>query len=74
MAKILLVEDEKCIRFTFKLFLEDDGHEVVLASDYYEALKRLSERMNYCTLPKGRLMQILGNKVSPLSPCGRGLG
>ena len=42
MARILVVDDEESIQFTFERFLTDDGHEVVGARDYEEALLRIS--------------------------------
>jgi two-component system response regulator HydG len=42
MAKILIVDDEESIRFTFDSFLSDVGHKVTTASDYHEALEILS--------------------------------
>jgi PAS domain S-box-containing protein len=43
MAKILVVDDEESIRFTFENFLSDIGHEVATAKDYDEALDRLHD-------------------------------
>lgn len=37
MAKILLVEDERSIRQALRFELEDEGHDVVYASDFTEA-------------------------------------
>jgi PAS domain S-box-containing protein len=42
MAKILIVDDEESIRFTFDSFLSDEGHEVATAGEYNEALEVLS--------------------------------
>lgn len=39
MAKILIVDDEESIRYTLKVFLSRDGHEVFTASNYHDALK-----------------------------------
>ena len=39
MSKILIVDDEKSIRSTFKIFLEKEGHEVFLAEDVSSAIK-----------------------------------
>jgi two-component system response regulator HydG len=41
---ILVIDDEESIRFTFSRFLAADGHDVVTAKDYREALARLDER------------------------------
>lgn len=41
MSKILIVDDEESIRYTFKSFLADEGHEVVSAPDYDAALDRI---------------------------------
>jgi len=38
-AKILIVDDEESIRFTFETFLSRDGHQVVCASDYGSAVE-----------------------------------
>ena len=42
MGKILVIDDEEGIRFTFQSFLSKEGHEVVTAEDYDAALKALS--------------------------------
>ncbi|MBI5664686.1 MAG: response regulator, partial [Nitrospirae bacterium] len=42
MAKILIVDDEESIRFTFDSFLSDEGHEVTTAGEYNEALDIIS--------------------------------
>ena len=41
--KILIIEDEEILRFTFKTFLSKEGHEVITAIDYSSALKLISE-------------------------------
>ena len=41
--KILVVDDEKGLRYTFESFLSDEGYEVSLASNYYEALEKISK-------------------------------
>lgn len=41
-AKILVVDDEKVLRFTFVELLSDAGYETVGAQDYEEALKKLA--------------------------------
>ena len=43
MAKILVVDDEQAILNSLKRFLEQEGHEVVLASGGLEALAILNE-------------------------------
>jgi two-component system, NtrC family, response regulator HydG len=43
MARILVIDDEESIRFTFESFLAEAGHEVVCATGYDEALERISE-------------------------------
>ncbi len=43
MARILVIDDEECIRFTFKSFLEEEGHEALCAGDFDEGLARVSE-------------------------------
>ncbi|HSB69945.1 MAG TPA: sigma 54-interacting transcriptional regulator [Candidatus Methylomirabilis sp.] len=43
MARILVIDDEESIRFTFESFLAEAGHQVVCATGYDEALTRLSE-------------------------------
>ena len=42
MARILVVDDEESIVYTFESFLSDEGHEVLTARSYEEALERLS--------------------------------
>jgi len=42
-SKILIIDNEESIRFTFASFLEDEGHAVVTAQDYREALPLLDE-------------------------------
>lgn len=39
--RILIVDDEEHVRFTFKKFLEEEGYDVVLADDYTMALDTL---------------------------------
>jgi DNA-binding NtrC family response regulator len=43
-ASILVVDDEDSIRFSFSRFLEAEGHDVITARDYREALARMDER------------------------------
>jgi two-component system, NtrC family, response regulator HydG len=43
MARILVVDDEESIVYTFESFLSDEGHDVLIARDYNEALTRVSE-------------------------------
>jgi len=42
-SRILVVDDEESIRFTFESFLTDEGYEVVTAKDYHEAVQKISE-------------------------------
>lgn len=42
-AKILVIDDEKSLRFTFQRFLSDEGYEVDTAADYQEALQRIQQ-------------------------------
>lgn len=42
-SKILIIDNEESIRFTFASFLEDEGHAVVTAQDYREASALLDE-------------------------------
>jgi len=37
--RILIVDDEESIRFTLECFLTDEGHEVVTAKSYGEAIE-----------------------------------
>lgn len=39
--KILVVDDEKVLRYTFEEFLKEEGYEVVCAGDYKEALEKV---------------------------------
>ena len=41
MSKILIVDDEESIRYTFQSFLADEGHDVMSASSYDQALDTL---------------------------------
>jgi two-component system, NtrC family, response regulator HydG len=43
VTRILVVDDEESIRFTFSSFLGDEGHSVVTAGNCREALERLGE-------------------------------
>ena len=40
---ILLIDDEESIRFTFHRFLAAEGHNVITAKGYREALSRMDE-------------------------------
>ena len=41
--KVLVIDDEKSLRFTFQRFLSDEGYEVDTAADYKEALQRIDQ-------------------------------
>jgi DNA-binding response OmpR family regulator len=41
-SKILVIDDEESIRFTFKTFLSEEGHKVLTAEDYEGALDAIS--------------------------------
>lgn len=41
-GRILVVDDEESIRYTFRSFLEDDGYQVETAVDYDDAMQVLS--------------------------------
>ncbi len=43
MARVLVVDDEEAIRFTFQRFLTDAGHEVSLAAHVNDAREILSD-------------------------------
>lgn len=43
-ARILVIDDEEGIRYTFKSFLTDEGHEVETAENYQEAVGKLSQQ------------------------------
>ena len=43
MTLILVVDDELGIRETFQAFLEDEGYDVVVAADFFEAESVLAE-------------------------------
>ncbi|MCC6346050.1 MAG: sigma 54-interacting transcriptional regulator [Nitrospirales bacterium] len=43
-AKILVIDDEESIRFTFESFLQEEGHTVLTAGGYEEAIDRMEER------------------------------
>lgn len=42
-ANILVVDDEETIRFSFQKFLAAEGHHVITAESYLEALARMDE-------------------------------
>ncbi len=42
-ANILVIDDEESIRFSFSRFLETEGHNVITARGYREALARMDE-------------------------------
>jgi len=42
-GRILVVDDEESIRFTFQKFLEHDGYHVETAVDYDDAMRALAE-------------------------------
>ncbi len=44
MKKILIIDDEESIRFTFKTFLSDEGYEVATVDNYDKALEIIDER------------------------------
>jgi len=44
LATILVIDDSNTIRRSAELFLKAAGHEVILASDGFEALARVVER------------------------------
>ncbi len=44
MARILIVDDEKNIRFTLNEFLKDDNHDVHTADDAFSALELLKKQ------------------------------
>ena len=71
-AKILVVDDEKSIRDSLKLILEEEGYSVDTASDGEEALELINKE-NYdlvisdIKMPKLDGIELL-NKISKLSP------
>ncbi len=42
-ANILVIDDEESIRFSFRRFLTVEGHNVITAKGYLEALARMDE-------------------------------
>ena len=42
-ANILIIDDEESIRFSFHRFLSSEGHNVITAESYFEALARMDE-------------------------------
>ncbi len=42
-AKILIVDDEESLRYTFSTFLSDEGHEVSTAKNYDDALEKITK-------------------------------
>ena len=45
MAKILIIDDEKNIRFTLEDYFSDEGFEVATAGDYGDAMKMIDQCM-----------------------------
>jgi two-component system response regulator HydG len=43
MARVLLVDDEECIRFTLGGFIAGEGHDVVDAAGFDEAIRRIAD-------------------------------
>jgi DNA-binding NtrC family response regulator len=43
-VNILIIDDEESIRFSFSRFLASEGHNVITAKGYREALARMDER------------------------------
>lgn len=43
-ARILVTDDEESVRFTLKTFLLEEGYKVDTATDYYEALTKITEK------------------------------
>lgn len=43
MARLLVVEDERSLRELYQLELEAEGHDVVLAKDAFEAIRKVEE-------------------------------
>jgi DNA-binding NtrC family response regulator len=43
-AKILVIDDEESIRFTFNEFLAEEGHTVFLAATYGEAVRIIDKK------------------------------
>lgn len=43
-SQILVIDDEESIRINFTSFLEDEGHEVLTAAGYTQAMQTLSEQ------------------------------
>jgi two-component system response regulator HydG len=43
MARILIVDDEECIRFTLGCFITEKGHDVVKASNFDEAIEEIRQ-------------------------------
>ena len=45
-ARVLVVDDEESIRYSFRVFLREEGHEVILASNLAEAVEQV-ERVDF---------------------------
>lgn len=43
MARILVIDDEESIRYTFESFLSDEGHAVSIAGNYKEAVRAVAD-------------------------------
>jgi PAS domain S-box-containing protein len=44
VARILIIDDEETLVYTFDCFLSEEGHEVLVARNYDEALRHISEK------------------------------
>jgi len=42
--RILVIDDEECIRFTFECFLSDAGYEVATACTYEEGMAEIEQK------------------------------
>lgn len=43
MSRVLVIDDERCLRITFKHILEEEGHEVYVAEDGKRGLEACRE-------------------------------
>lgn len=74
MAKILVVDDEKSIRNTFEIFLNNESHNVVLAEDASKAIDIIQNNeidiiITDIVMPKIsglELLEIVNEKISDI--------
>jgi len=44
IPRILVIDDEQSIRYTFQSFLSDEGYDVSVSPDYFDGVKKIEEK------------------------------